>query len=151
MPAGRIPAVFVARSVVDRWNQKRNEAQGRVASLMGNDEFRAGMLDDRMGAAGLHAHPRCRALPKQFFVQSQRGLVQPAKAIIRKDVHDAHAIDQAALAGRVSVNASHSNGTNWTRMNTSTVAAIIPVDPYHARPMNFAGKTQSMKISPIRS
>lgn len=118
---------------------------------MGNDGFRAGMVSGGVGAASLHAHARRRTLPKQFFVQSQRGMVQPARAIIRKDVDDAHEIDQAALADRVSVNASHSSGINWSRMNTSTVAAIIPVDPNQARPRNFAGKTQSMKISPIRS
>jgi hypothetical protein len=53
-----------------------------MATPMGHYGIRMGVLGGRVAAAGLHAHPRCRALPQQFLIQPQRGMVEPAWAIV---------------------------------------------------------------------
>ena len=52
-----------------RGNRVEPAAHSCMATPMGDDGFRMGVLGGRLAAAGLYAHPRRRALPQQFLMQ----------------------------------------------------------------------------------
>lgn len=74
-------------------NGVESAAHRYMPAPMNDDTFWLAVCDSRMAAFGLNAHPRVRALAQKFFMQTQCGMIEPARAIVRKHVYHPHGMD----------------------------------------------------------